>query len=143
MHQTSSKLHFRDSKACRVLSHKFGFGIVRRYRTFSNYIFTEETRCAGYLCTSSRWFNRIEPPQTFPNNIISEIARCVEFVYMSSGWFDFTEPSLTASLLGKQGAWCTSSGSVQAQRTSLNLLDPHHRRDSKVCSVLSHYFGVV
>ena len=29
------------------------FGVVRLYRTFSNYIFTGETRCAGCLCTSS------------------------------------------------------------------------------------------
>ena len=28
-------------------------------------------------------------------------------------------------------------------RTSSNLLEPHHRRDSKVCRVLSHEFGVV
>ena len=32
---------------------------------------------------------------------------------------------------------------VQAQRTSSNLLEPHHHRDSKVCRVLSHEFGVV
>ena len=28
-------------------------------------------------------------------------------------------------------------------RTSSNLLEPHHRRDSKACRVLSHEFGVV
>ena len=32
---------------------------------------------------------------------------------------------------------------VQAHRTSSNLLEPHHYRDSKVCRVLSHEFGVV
>ena len=32
---------------------------------------------------------------------------------------------------------------VQAHRTSSNLLEPHHYKDSKVCSVLSHEFGVV
>ena len=32
---------------------------------------------------------------------------------------------------------------VQAQRTSSNLLEPHHHRDSKVWSVLPHEFGVV
>ena len=31
----------------------------------------------------------------------------------------------------------------QAHRTSSNLLEPHHYRDSKVCRVLSHEFGVV
>ena len=85
--------HRRDSKVCRVLSHEFG--VVRLYRTFSNYIFTGETRFAGCLCTSSGWFKRIEPPRTFSNHIIAEIARCVEFFHMSSGWFDCAEPSLT------------------------------------------------
>ena len=32
---------------------------------------------------------------------------------------------------------------VQAHRTSSNLLEPHHYRDSKVFTVLSHEFGVV
>ena len=32
---------------------------------------------------------------------------------------------------------------VQAHRTSSNLFEPHHYRDSKVCRVLSHEFGVV
>ena len=162
-HRTSSNLlephHCRDSKVCRVLSHEFGvvrlyrtfsnyiftgetrcagclctssgwfkriepprtfsnhiiteiarrvefsheFGVVRLYRTFSNYIFTGETRCAGCLCTSWGWFKRIEPPRTFLNHIIAEIARCVEFFHMSSGWFNSTEPSLTTSLQGKRG----------------------------------------
>ena len=34
-------------------------------------------------------------------------------------------------------------GVVEAHRTSSNLLEPHHYRDSKVCRVLSHEFGVV
>ena len=32
---------------------------------------------------------------------------------------------------------------VQAHRTSSNLHEPHHHRDSKVCRGLSHEFGVV
>ena len=32
---------------------------------------------------------------------------------------------------------------VQEHRTSSNLLEPHHYRDSKVFRVLSHEFGVV
>ena len=32
---------------------------------------------------------------------------------------------------------------IQAHRTSSNLPEPHHYRDSKVCRVLSHEFGVV
>ena len=34
-------------------------------------------------------------------------------------------------------------GVVQAHRTSSNLLEPHHYKDSKLCRVLSHEFGVV
>ena len=84
--------HCRDGK---VLSHEFG--MVRRYRTFSNYIFTGEARCAGCLCTSSGWFKHVEPPRTFSNHNIAEMARCVEFFHMSSGWFDSTMPCLDSS----------------------------------------------
>ena len=75
--RTSSNLlephHRRDSKVCRVLSHECG--VVRLYRTFSNFIFTGEARCAGCLGTRSGWFKCIEPPQTFSNHIIAVIAR--------------------------------------------------------------------
>ena len=62
--------HYRDSKVFRVLSHEFR--VVRLHRTFSIYIVTGETRCAGCLCTSSGWFKHIEPRRTFPNHIITE-----------------------------------------------------------------------
>ena len=140
-HRTSSNLpelhHYRDRKVCRVLSHEFG--VVRPYRTFSVYIVTGETRSAGCLCTSLWWFKHIEPYRTFSNHIITEIARCVEFCHMSSGWFDLTEPSLSTSLKGKQGV----QGAYGLGSSTSNLLEPHHYRDSKVCSVLSHEFGVV
>ena len=129
---------------CRVLSHEFG--VVRLYRTFSIYIVTGETRCAGCLCTCSGWFKHIEPPRTFSNHIITEIARCVEFCHMSSGWFDHTEPSLSTSLQGKQGVQ-GAYALVRGVSSTSNLVEPssepHHYRDSKVCRVLSHEFGVV
>ena len=79
--RTSSNLlklyHCRDSKVCRVLSHEFW--VVRLYRTFSNYIFTGEARCAECLCTSSGWFKYMKLRRTFSNHIIAEIAICVEF----------------------------------------------------------------
>ena len=64
---------------------------------------------------------------------------------MSSGWFDCTEHSLSTSLQGKQGIQGVMHlfGVVPAHQTSLNSLEPHHYRDSKVCRVLSHEFGVV
>ena len=43
--------HCRESKVCKVLSHEFG--VVRLYRTFSNYIFRGEAICAGCLCNGS------------------------------------------------------------------------------------------
>ena len=61
---------------------------------------------------------------------------------MSSGWFDCIEPSLTTSLEGKQGvqgAYALVRGSSSAS----NLLELHHYRESKVCRVLLHEFGVV
>ena len=113
--------------------------MVGLYRTFSNYIFTGETRCAGCLCTRSGWFMRIEP---LSNHIIAEIARCMEFFHMYSGWFDCTEPSLTSSLQGKQGVQ-GAYALVRGGSSTSNLLEPHHLRDNKVCRVFSHEFGVV
>ena len=146
-HRTSSNLlepqHHKDSKVWRGLSHELG--VVRLYRTFSIYIIAGETRCAGCLCTSSGWFKHIEPHRTYTNHSITEIARCVEVYHMSSGWFDCTEPSLCTLLQGKQGVQGAYAivRVVQAHRTSSNLLEPQHHRDSKVWRGLSHEFGVV
>ena len=143
--------------------------MVRPYRTFSVYIVTGERRSAGayalvrggsstsnhiiteiamfveFCHMSSGWFKHTEPHRTFSNHIITEIAKCVEFCHMSSGWLDCTEPSLSSSLHGQQGMqgvvhWF---GVVQAHRTSSNLFEPYHYKDSKVYRVLSHQFGVV
>ena len=98
-----------ESKVCRGLPQEVG--VVRLYRTFSNYSFTGETRCAGCSCTSSRWFKLSEPPRTFSNHSIAELERCVVFFHRSSGWFDCTKPSLPTSIQGKQGLQgCTCSG---------------------------------
>ena len=90
--------HHRASKVWRGLSHEFG--VVRLYRTFSLYFFAVETRCAGCLSTSSRWFQHIEPHRTYSNHNLTELARCGEVCQTSSGWFDCTEPSLATSLQG-------------------------------------------
>ena len=124
-YRTSSKLlephHRRDSKVCIVLSHEFG--VVRLYQTFSNYIFTGETRFAGCFCPRSGWFKRIEPPRTFSTDIIAELARCVEFFHMSSGWFDCAAPSLTYSLQGQQGVQGART-LVRGGSSASNLLEP-------------------
>ena len=101
--------------------------------------------------------------RTFSNDIIREIPRCVEFCHMSSGWFESLQGQQgmkgVVYLLGVVQACRTSSNllephhnrdskvcrvfSQETHRTSSNLLEPHHYRDSKVCRVLSHEFGVV
>ena len=125
VHQTSSNLlepqHRRDNKVCRVFSHEFR--VVRLFGTFSNYIFTEETRCAGCSYTSSGLFKRLDPPRTFSNHLIAEIARCVEVVHMSSGWFDCTKPTLPTSLQGKQGLQ-GAHARVRGGSSASNLLAP-------------------
>ena len=90
-------------------------------------------------------FGVVQANRTSSNHIMTEIARCVGFGHIRLGWFDCTEPSLSTSLQGQQGMQGIMHlfGVVQAHRTLLNLLEPHHYRDSKVCRVLSHEFGVV
>ena len=71
--------------------------------------------------------------------MLSERARCVGSCHTSSG------TSLSTALQGKQGVQGVlhKFGVVQALRTSSNLLETHHYRDSKECKVLSHEFRVV
>ena len=140
--------------------------VISPHRTFSDYILTEIAtytsftrvqavpnllqlhlylhRCRGNkVCrVLMHLFGVVQAHRTFSNHIITVIARCLEFCHMSSGWFDHTEPSLSTSLQGKQGVQ-GAYALVQAHRTSSNLPEPHHYRDSKVCRVLSHEFGVV
>ena len=101
----------RDSKVCRVVTHEFG--VVRLYRTITNYIFTGEAQCVRCLCTCSEWFKCIEPPRTFQNHIIAEIARCVEFFHMSLGvvrqYRTFTNYIFTGEARCA-GCLCTCSG---------------------------------
>ena len=81
------------------------FGYVSRFIIDSCFICI----CKKEVCV---FLESLQAPRTFSNHIITEIARCGEFCHMSSGRFDCTEPP----------------------RTSSNLLEPHHHRDSKVWS---------
>ena len=110
-----------QTKVWRVLS--LEFGEVRLYRTFSSYIVTGETRCAGCLCPRSVWFKHSEPPRTFSNHLITELARCVEFCHLRSGWFDGTEPCLSTALQGQQGVQCAAA-LVRGGSSASNLLEP-------------------
>ena len=114
---------------CRVLSHEFG--VVRPYRTGLSGVQGAYALVRGGSSTS----NLVEPSRTN----ITEIAKCVEFCHMSSGWFD--QPNLLCLYIitgetRSAGFLCTSSGWFKH-------IEPHHYRDSKVCRVLSHEFGVV
>ena len=105
-----------------VLSHEFGC----IYRTYSIYIVTGETRCAlvqgGRKCAPS---NLLEPHHRRDNK------ECRVF---SHGFrvFDSTEPSLTTSSQKKQDGQGART-LVQGGSSASNLLEPHHRRDTKVC----------
>ena len=129
------KLHpHRDNKVYKFLLYEFG--VVRLYRTFSIYIVIGETSCAGCLCTSSGWFKHTEPLRTFSNYILTEI---LLFAYSRVN----VGRLVTCTKWGTKeikGAYALVRG---AHRTSSNLLEPHHYRDSKVCRVLSNEFGVV
>ena len=69
----------------------------------------------------------------------------MEVCHRSSGWFACTEPSLCTLLQGKQGVQGAYAkfGVVQAHRTSSNLHEPQHHRESKVWRGLSQEIGVV
>ena len=89
------KFFLADLKQRIVLSHEFG--VVRLYRTFSIYIVTGETRCAGcYICTGSGWFKHSAPPRTFSNHISTEVTRFVHWGSSSASYL--LEPSRTTSL---------------------------------------------
>ena len=120
-------------------------------RTFSNHFPAEITRCVAFTCTRPN-------PQYLvcPSVCLSGETRCAGFLYTSSGWFKRIEPPRTFlnHIITKRATWRVLSheesfvlmhsfGVVQAHRTSSNLLEPYHHRDSKVWRVLSHEFGVV
>ena len=139
---------YRDSKVSRVLSHEFW--VVRLYRTFSIYIVTEATRYAG-CCAQMMWFEVVQAHRTCSNLLEphhykdSKVCRVLshEFgvvrLYRTFSIYIVTEATRYAGCCA-QMMWVEV---VQAHRTCSNLLEPHHYKDSKVCRVLSHEFGVV
>ena len=56
-------------------------------RTFPPYLFTGEARCTGCFSTSSRWFKHIEPPRTFSLHSTAETGRRVTCFYRHADWF--------------------------------------------------------
>ena len=150
----------RESKVYRLLSNEFG--VVRLERTFSNYmssgvqgaIYTSwmrfkhiepsRTTCSLHTlaevrcCTSSGWFKHIEPHRTFSKHIITEIAECK---VLSHEFRVVRPPHRTFSThSSEQLARCVEFCLMSSRW--IGLLKPHDFRESKVCRVLSHKFGV-
>ena len=76
----------------------------------------------------------VEPPRTHVTKVYTLCYLCNDVVRVGSKRFDGQQ--------GMQGV-AYLFGVVQAHRTSSNLLELHHYKDSKVCRVLSQEFGVV
>ena len=125
---------------CRVLSHhqtsiptavqeiqcvQGGCALVRGGSSTSNLIESlhephhhrDRKVCRGL----SHEFRVVRPYRTFSMYIVTGETRSAGCLCTSSGWFKHIEP----------------------HRTSSNLLEPQHHRDSKVWRGLSHEFGVV
>ena len=97
--------------------------MVRLDRTFSNYISSGDTRCAG---CNMHWFGEVQAQRTssnLSNCILTEIARCIDFFHMSAGWFDWIAPPLTASLQGIEGARVLYA-LVGCGSSTSNLIEP-------------------
>ena len=112
------------------------------HRTFSIYIVTGKTRCAGCLCTSSGWFKHIEPHRTFSNHIITEIARCRAL----SHEFGVVRPYRTFSVYivtgetRSAGCLCTSLGwfkHIEPHRTFSNHIITEIARCLEFCHRVS------
>ena len=105
-HRTSSnllELHpHRDSKVYRLLSHEFG--VVRLYRTFSNYISSGDTRCAG---CNMHWFGEA----------------CFPLHHSGSRRFGVVEPPRTHSKLPCRPASSSRFEEVRCGRTTPNSLE--------------------
>ena len=118
---------------------------IEPHRTYTLLTITELARYVGCLCTWSGWFKHSEPHRTYTILTSTELARCVGCLCTRAGWFKHSEPQRTytnhtiTEIARCVGCLCTSSGGSSAS----NLHEPHHHRDSKVCRVLLHWFGVV
>ena len=164
VHRTSSNLpelhHYRDSKVCIVLSHKFG--VVRLHRTFSIYIVTGETRytgCHALVRGGSSTSNLIELSGTRDSKVCSVLSR--EFMVVrlyrtfsiyivpgetrctSSGCLKHIEPYRTfsnhiISEVARCVEFCHMSSGKVCGSTAPNLLYLHRYRGNKECRVLMH-----
>ena len=98
-----------------VESSLYEFGVVRLYRTFSNY---RGSRCScaryGVVEVHQTLLKPLEPHQWRERNLW-------RVVYMSLEWFDCNEPSLTTSveeMQGVRGAHAPFRGGWSASRTT-------------------------
>ena len=80
----------------------------------------------------------VQPYRTSSTSSVTEAPRygvclCLSVVFVGTQSRKFSVCMVVVHLFGV----------VQAHRTSSNLHEPHHHRDSKVCRGLAHEFGVV
>ena len=92
--------------------------MVQAHRTSSNLLKPQQRRDSKVWRGLSHDFGVVRLYQTFSIYIIAGETRCAMCL-------------------------CTSSGLFKAHRTSSNLLEPQHHRDSKVWRGLTYKFGVV
>ena len=101
---------------CNVLSP--AFGVVQLYRTFSNHFLAELTRCVEVFHKRSGWC--FETQQRRASKVLLPLYRGSKVSCVTrSRWFKHIEPP----------------------RTSSNLLEPQHSRDSKVLSQEWEWFN--
>ena len=106
------------------------FGVVRLYRTFSNYIFTQETRCAGCFCTSLSASNLLEPHR-------SDIARCVESWTTPNSWEIILRTLLLMELSGLRRfarGWTTLNSCQTLPQAWSQVKVSGHSTQAVVCS---------
>ena len=113
-------------------------------RTYTNHNITERTRCGEVCHLRSGWFDCTEPSLSTALQGKQGVQGASVLVRGGSSSPNLFEPSLATSLQGQQGEQ-GAYALVRGGSSLSNLIEPtrHHHRASKVCSCISHEFGVV
>ena len=112
--------------------------MVRLYRTFSIYIVIVATRYAGCCALvrgGSSTSNLLEPHHYKDSKVCRVLSHEFGVVRLYRTFSIYIVAGETRS------AECCAL--VRGGSSTSNLLEPHHYRDSKVCKLLLHEFGVV
>ena len=128
----------RESEVRRVFSHKF---VVQAHRTSSNLLKMNALRESEVCRVFSPTFRVFQAHRTSSNLLRRNDIRESEVCTVLSQWFKHIELHRTSSkgiIVGRVRNFIEPT-----HRTSSNLLEPQHHRDSKVWRGLSHEVGVV